>query len=149
MSYSTQVDLLLQLDNTTLINLTNDVGSGIVESNVVSQAISDADALIDSYLSSLYAVPLATVPVIIKNISVDIAIYNLYSRRMDTLPDVRKDRFVSAIKYLQRIADSKMSLPDISVSGTSELIAATTVKTDRAFTIGKTSDNSVGTLDDY
>lgn len=147
MSYSTKADILLQLDSGTLINLTDDIGSGNVDDNVVNQAIANADALIDSYIGSIYAVPLSTVPTVIKNVSVDIAIYNLYSRRTDTLPDIRKDRFTNAMKFLQDIADNKVSLAGVTVS--SESILVNTVKSDRAFTIGKKSDGSVGTLDYY
>ena len=149
MAYSTEADILLQIDKETLINLTDDVDSGSINDDVVNQAISDADALIDSYIGSNYTVPLTMVPQIIKTISVDIAIYNLYSRRMDTMPDVRKDRFKNALKYLQDIANSKISLPGGSTSPSNAVIRVNTNKMDRAFTIGKRSDSSVGTLDEY
>ena len=147
MSYSTKANILLQLDSDTLTNLTDDTDSGTANDDVVNQAIADADALIDSYVGSSYAVPLTTIPAIIKNISVDIAIYNLYSRRTDTIPDIRKDRFTNALKYLQDISNGKIALPGDAIA--SESIRVTTVKSDRAFTIGKDSDGSVGTLDDY
>ncbi len=147
MSYSAENDILLRLDEETLINLTDDAGTGTANTAVVIQAITDADALIDSYVGSVYAVPLTTVPDIVKEISVDIAIYNLYSRRTDTIPDIRKDRFNNAIKYLQDIAGSKISLQGLTIS--SGAIYVNTVKSDRAFTIGKDSDGSIGTLDDY
>ena len=149
MTYSTEADILLQIDKETLINLTDDADSGSINDDVVNQAISDADALIDSYIGSNYTVPLTTVPQIIKTISVDIAIYNLYSRRMDTMPDVRKDRFKNALKYLQDIANSKISLPGGSTSPSNAVIRVNTNKMDRAFTIGKRSNGSVGTLDEY
>ena len=147
MSYSTKDDILLQIDEETLINLTDDDDSGTIDDNVVNRAIADADALIDSYLSSRYAIPLLSAPAIIKNISVDIAIYNLYSRRTDTIPDIRKDRFTNALKYLQDITNGKIALQGGNI--VSESIRVTTVKSDRAVTIGKESDGSIGTLDDY
>lgn len=145
--YCTQTDILLQIDQTTLMNLTDDTGSEIVDSDILTRAIDDADATIDSYISAVYATPLVVVPDTIRKLSVDMSIYNLYARRSDTLPDVRKDRQSAAIKMLIRIADNTISL---SVATLTDVDAAvTTDPVDRIFSMGKASDNSAGTLDDY
>lgn len=111
MPYCTKVDLLKQINEQTLIELTDDaVPPENVQDEVVERAITDADGTIDSYCKGHYAVPLATAPAKIQAISVDIAIYNIYSRRGDSAPDIRKDRFKDAIRFLERVADGKIIL---------------------------------------
>lgn len=110
MSYSAQTDILNQLDEETLIQLTDDPGYGEVDDDVVDRAIADADATIDSYCQGRYVLPLSPVPAKVRMVSVDIAIYNLYSRRGDTAPDVRKDRHKEAIRWLEKVAEGKVEL---------------------------------------
>lgn len=109
MAYSIQDDILNQLDEDTLIQLTDDEGVGSVDATVVARAIADADATIDAYCQSRYTVPLDPVPDKIRQVSVDIAIYNLYSRRRGA-PDDRKDRHKEAIRFLERVGEGKIGL---------------------------------------
>jgi phage gp36-like protein len=110
MAYSAQDDILDQLDEAILIQLTDDEGTGSVNADRVAQAIADADAEIDGYLASRHQVPLDPVPENIRKYSVDIAIYNLFSRRADTLPDTRKERYQAAVRYLEKVAEGKWTL---------------------------------------
>ncbi len=149
MAYSTQTDLLEQIPEDELIQLTDDADAGAVDADAVTRAIADADAEIDGYCGSRYGVPFASTPVMIRKISVDIAIYNLYARRMGA-PEDRKERYDNAIRFLRDVSKGVISLggdapdmdddagPDISV-----------VKSDRIFTRGRDSDSSSGTLDNY
>ena len=54
--------------------------------------------------------PFATVPGIVKKISVDIAIYNLYSRRVEVIPETRADRYKNAIRQLEGISKGVISI---------------------------------------
>ena len=110
MPYCTQDDILQQLDEDTLVQLTDDVGIGSVDADVVTRAISDADATIDAYCQGRYSVPLDPVPGMIRKISVDISIYNLYSRRVDEVPDSRLERYKNAIRFLEKVAAGQISL---------------------------------------
>jgi len=109
MPYSIQDDILEQIDESILIQLTDPDGAAIDE-DVVTRAIEDADATIDSYCQGRYTVPLSPVPDKIRQISVDIAMYNLFSRRGDAAPEVRKDRHKEAIRFLERVSDGKITL---------------------------------------
>lgn len=109
MAYSTQDDILEQIDEAVLIQLTDPDGAAI-DADVVTRAIEDADATIDSYCQGRYTVPLSPVPDKIRQISVDIAIYNLFSRRGDAAPEVRKDRHKEAVRFLERVSDGKIKL---------------------------------------
>lgn len=110
MAYCTQDDILQQLDEDTLVQLTDDEGTGSVDTDVVTRAISDADATIDAYCQGRYSVPLEPVPAIIRKTGVDISIYNLYSRRADSVPENRLERYKNAVRFLEKVAAGQISL---------------------------------------
>jgi len=110
MSYSAKADVLEQLDEDTLVQLTDDDGVGSIDNDKVTRAISSADATIDSYCQGRYTIPLSPVPDKIRDISVDIVIYNLFSRRDDTMPETRKDRHKEAIRFLEKVSEGKIEL---------------------------------------
>ena len=151
MDYSTQTDLEEQLSNAELIEFTDDAGSGSVDTSVVARAIADADAEIDSYCGSRYPTPFSPVPVIVRKYSVDMAIYHLCSRRaVLKLPEERKARYDNAIRFLRDVSRGLISLgADAPAEPSAGLPQATRTKDDRIFTLGKTSDGSAGTLDNY
>jgi phage gp36-like protein len=94
-----------------------------VDEDVVTRAIADADAEIDSYCGVRYSVPFATVPEVIRKFSVDIAVYNLYARRKGA-PDDRKARYDNAIRFLKDVAKNLASLgeddPDSTPAGSNK-----------------------------
>lgn len=150
MAYSAQSDLEEQISEDELVQLTDDAGSASVDSSVITRAVADADAEIDSYCGSRYTVPFSPVPVIIRKFSVDMAIYNLFSRRSLKIPEERQKRYENAIRFLRDLAKGLISLGADSPSEPSDgLPQATRTKADRAFSLGKTSDGSVGSLDNY
>lgn len=99
-----------QLSETTVIQLTDDEQLDVVNSDRVDEAISSADAIIDGYCSGRYVVPFAPAPAIIAKCSLDMAIYNLYARRVETMPEVRDKNYANAIKLLQSIAKGEVLL---------------------------------------
>ncbi len=109
MAYSAQADILEQLPAATLIELTDDAGAGAVDADAVTRAIADADATIDAYAQARYSVPLSATPDKIRQVSVDLAIYNLFSR-LDSVPEVRADRKKDAVRFLERLSDGKIDL---------------------------------------
>lgn len=110
MPYSTIDDFTGRITETELIALTDEAGAGEVDTTAVSKAIADADEEIDGYLGTRLPLPLSTVPSILKKYSVDIAIYNLYTLRQDSIPDIRRDRYKNAIAFLAKVAEGKISL---------------------------------------
>lgn len=109
MGYCTQDDVLDQLSEAQLIQCTDDNDTGSVDAAKVAQAIADADGEIDGYVGARYAVPLSPVPAIILKLAVDIAIYNLFSRR-DEVPENRAERYKNAIRFLEQVAKGGISL---------------------------------------
>lgn len=137
--YSTLDDIKKLLPEETIIQLTDDGNLGEVYQGHVDEAIAQADAEINSYCGTKYSVPFATVPDIVKKISVDIAIYNLYSRRVEEIPETRADRYKNAIKQLEGIAKGLISIgedpaPAASTQGSPEV---NKTENDRIFTRDK------------
>lgn len=147
MSYCTQTDILLQIPEAIIARLTDDSASlsPSIDSDKVTRAIADADALIDSYCESSYTVPFETVPDLIRKISVDLSIYNLYSRK-ESIPAERKERHTTALTLLDEVATLARHVKDSIMP-----IKYKLTEEDLIFTRGKESDDSVGegSLDDW
>lgn len=112
MAYSTLKDIVKVIPEDTIIQLTDDAASGSVETPRVDEAIAQADDEINIYIGVKYTVPLSSpVPPIIRGISCDIAIYKLYKRRVEEIPETRLITYRDAIKVLKEIRDGKMPLP--------------------------------------
>lgn len=152
MPYCTLDDLKEQLSETDLISLTDDEDAGQIDTSVTDRAIADADAEIDGYCRKRYALPFDPVANLIRKLSVDIALYNLYCRPGRVLPDERKDRYENAIKTLEYIADGTIQLgTDLAEqsTGDADLPQVSTKTTDRVFTRDLKSNSSMGTLDNF
>jgi phage gp36-like protein len=102
MAYCTADDLLQMIPASELAALTTESGD-VADAEIVNGAISKADAEIDSYLGSRYAAPLSPVPAQMQALSVDLALYHLYSRR-SIVPPVRKDKYEAAVAWLRQVA---------------------------------------------
>lgn len=108
--YSILDDIKKLIPEEVLIQLTDDESLGTVNAGRITEAIAQADSEIDSYCGGRYSVPFATAPGIVKKISVDIAIYNLYSRRVEVIPETRADRYKNAIRQLEGISKGTISI---------------------------------------
>jgi len=110
MPYSTVDDIKKMLPEEIIVQLTDDEASGSLNAARAEEAISQADAEIDSYLGGRYSVPLASAPEIVRKLSVDIAIYNLYSRLVSEAPAARAERYRAAVRQLEAISAGRASL---------------------------------------
>lgn len=149
MAYCTQVDILDQISETELIALSDDESTGDINPDIVDRAIADADAEIDPYLMAKYTLPLTSGLDIIRKLSVDIAIYNLFGRRSNPMPENRDRRYNAAIAMLTHLAKGTIALGDSQPAPlTDGGPKASRPKTDRIFTTGASSSGA-GTLDNY
>ncbi len=108
MPYCTQADLLKMIPEKELAELTAESGD-TPDDEVVAEAIAKADGEIDSYAGVRYQVPLLPVTSQVKALSVDLAIYHLYSRR-SVVPAVRRQRFEAALAFLRAVAEGQAVL---------------------------------------
>ena len=111
MAYCTQNDLLTMIPLKELAELTADSGD-TPDSQVVDEAISRADAEIDSYLGMRHTLPLTTLPDQVKGLSIDMALYHLYSRR-SVAPTVRRQKYEAAISFLKLVAEGEAVVEDV------------------------------------
>ena len=150
MPYATIDDILKQLPEATLIELTDDDDDGVVVVETVTRAIEDADEEIDSFLAVRYSLPFSTAPRLARKFSVDIAVCNLYARRPGTIPDERAKNCDRAREMLEKIAggDLRLDVPEPAEDADTG-VHVTTSKSDRIFSMGRTSDGSAGTLDNF
>ena len=137
MAYCTKTDIEKMLPSADVTDFTDDEGTGAQVSTRVSEAIAQADAEIDSYCGGRYSVPFSSVPDIVKKCSVDIAIYNLYSRRVETIPETRSERYKNAIRQLEGIAKGIISIgedPEPTASTGASYAECNKTESDRIFT---------------
>lgn len=114
MAYCTQADIEKLIPSDAVTQLTDDEGTGTSVATRVAEAIAQADSDIDALCASRYTVPFpAPAPDIIRKLSVDIAIYNLYSRKLETIPETRAARYKNAVRQLEGINKG-----NITVNGT-------------------------------
>lgn len=118
-----------------------DVTDGSYDANHVAvlrinEQITAADDEIDSYLRGRYDLPLASVPGRIKQISKDIAIYNLYKRRQrDSMPDSIVAIYKERLKELDKIRSGGIDLgvESTEVKSSSGVFKTNKKSTDKVF----------------
>jgi phage gp36-like protein len=105
-----------------LAQLTAEEGE-VPDPQVVAEAVARADAEIDSYLALRYPVPLVPTPGRVKALSVDLALYHLYSRR-GLAPEVRRRRYADAVAFLRQVAAGQAVLDGAGGEAPEEITGA-------------------------
>ena len=119
--YCTLEDIKGHVPERRLVELTDDLNpndEGSIVEAVVAKAIDEAATLVDAYIGKRYALPLPSVPPVLRMVAVDLSIYNLYERltEMD-VSDGMKLRYNNAVALLKQIAsgDLPLGLPEPEV----------------------------------
>lgn len=107
MPYTTLTDLVQRFGAAELIQQTDLTGSGELDPVAVSNAITDAAALIDGYLSGRYSLPLSVTPPLLVMLCCDLARYALY---VDAAPEIIEKRRDQAVATLRDIAAGRVQL---------------------------------------
>ena len=116
--YSTYSDLVKASSENDIIQLSDDNHDRASDAGVVEEAISKADAIIDSYVGGRYRVPLTEVPRTIGDISAQLAIYFLYERRhRANMPPSIMEIYKNLIARLKDIHEGRISLPIAEIGG--------------------------------
>lgn len=108
-SYAVLADVQDMVDSDELVRLTDDAGSGTEDETLITSQLEKASAEMDGYLGAVYPLPLASPPVILTSICVDIAVFNMYARRQGP-PEHWAARHKNAIAFLTKVAEGKISL---------------------------------------
>lgn len=95
-----------------LIQLTDDtIPPAAINVANVDKAIARADELIDGYLRGRYTLPLSSVSGLIRDLAVDIVVYNLFKRRKkNKMPEAVSDDYKNALKILENIQKGTIAI---------------------------------------
>ncbi len=117
MAYATQADLVpLRMTVKDLTELTDDDNTGTINADIVTAALEEASGRVESYCRMRYVTPLQQSDDV-KALTLDVAIYLLFSRRRETgVNETVQQRFDQAISFLKDIAAAKASLDQPSTS---------------------------------
>ena len=109
MPYSAIDNLLPLLPEATLIKLSNDEsGATAIDTANIAAAIAQADLTIDGYVGVQRQVPLDPVPGLIRIISANLAVYNLYRRR-NQVPEIWESQYKADVAVLVKISTGQIS----------------------------------------
>ncbi|MEE2916658.1 MAG: DUF1320 domain-containing protein [Pseudomonadota bacterium] len=130
MTYATLAGLTDRFGLDLIVQLTDRaaVPTGLVDAAVMARALADADAVIDASLAVRYRLPLDSVPAIVVDIALSIAIYKLHRFAPD--PKI-KDDYDQALRDLREIAAGTKRLDVAGIAPVSSG-AGGVVTTDRA-----------------
>lgn len=107
--YCTVQDIVDDLTEKVVAQLSNDEEPNVVNDEIVSKYISDVTQIIDGYLRGRYELPIINEHSILKKICIDIVKYELYKRRgkvFDNIQNFYKD----GIATLEKIQKGMITL---------------------------------------
>ena len=141
MGYATVQNMIERFSEKEMAQLSDRVGRGEnVDASVVQAKLADADAEIDGYLQTRYALPLASVPPRLVAVACDLARYHLYDDRATEQVTIR---YKDAITYLRLLAKGEVTLAPAPGDDTPAAGSAGTPMfdaPDRVFTAGSLKD---------
>lgn len=117
MGYCFKSDILNEISEEKLAQLTDDAGGQSVNDDIVTWAIEKAAGKIDSYQSKKFQTPLVPpIPTSIVGINVSLALYYLHYRRaadVGAINEVIKSQYDDDCAWLDKVSQGKVSLgPD-------------------------------------
>ena len=134
MAYSTLADLTARYGQALLVQISDraDAPTGEVDEALITQAIANADAVIDGFLLGRYQLPLASTPGLVADWSQRIAIYKAHGQNVDQKISADYD---AAMRELGQVASGAIRLAiagaEPTGSGAAGVIAT---DTERVFT---------------
>ncbi len=129
MAYTSISDLLLEFSIQELAKLSGDNSNTTINENRINLFCDLAAAEIDANLFTLYNLPFATTPQIIKNISYELTVYFIYSSyyKNSEIPDQIKWRRINANSLLKLIKKGEIIIN--SYLPKSRIISRNTIET--------------------
>lgn len=137
MPYCTLLDITSTITADDVLQLTDDEGTGSINTSRVDEAIAKADGLILAFTGGAVPDP---IPEIIRQISVELSIYHLHKRRFAlNMPESIDKGYSRSIDLLKQIQSGKISIgvPEADQAVVSGQYATNKTSDDRLF--GKTT----------
>lgn len=107
MAYLTKDLMIKYFGEAEIIQLTDRLNSGVIDEDVLGQAMTTAEAEADSYIGTVYSLPLPSTPPTLPAFVADIARYKLFANQPSETVQQRYDR---AINWLRDVAKGIVSL---------------------------------------
>ncbi len=107
MPYCTKQDMIDRFGQSELVDLTDRADLGVIDDTVLTRAIDDASAEIDSYLSGRYELPLDNVPSVLVRFACNMARYHLYDEGASEQVNKNYD---GAVKFLRAVSKGDASI---------------------------------------
>ena len=108
--YATLDDLLAEVPETELVQLTDDEGTGVMSVPRIETALRSAAITVDGYVAAKYRTGALPVPPLLVELSRDIARYKLY--RTSQAPERIEKAHDRALTQLAQIASGRIKLDD-------------------------------------
>lgn len=148
MPYCTVTDLKSELSEAELIELTDDDSAGVVGTTIINDMIAKSDAKIDFNCGQQVDVPFSPTPPIVKEWSKTLTVYHLFLRKQ-AVPQKIEDAAKEIFDILKLIAKGSASIPGVASGDEGGEPRTSGTADDRIITMGKKSDGSSGSLDNY
>ncbi|HCT7632566.1 TPA: DUF1320 family protein [Citrobacter koseri] len=107
--YATRDDMVKAFGEKECVSLTDREFTGEIDDGVLNNALAQASAEIDGYLCGRYPVPWTDTPRVLTGRCCDIARYQLCGAGTQMTEEIRV-RYEDAIRFLERVADGRISL---------------------------------------
>jgi phage gp36-like protein len=130
--YCDKGDLVARFGEEELRQLTDEASGAAISDADVSAACDEASSQIDLYLGRRYAVPLTTIPSIVKQWACALARLTLWGNRAGEGTTVRVNAD-DAMAVIRDVATGKASLPGQSATTTAAVVAAAVTERTSAF----------------
>lgn len=108
-NYTDQAAIVKAIGTERVIQLTDFAHTGAIDADVVTEAIADAEGLVDSYVRKVFETPLSPVPPIIAAIARKLAIYTLHTNR-DVVSEAKRLEQEDRLTWLKYLAEGKVDL---------------------------------------
>ena len=110
--YLSPEELLAFMPGKSVAQLTNDDPKAEkADMAKVQEAVRAAEELADGYLRGRYALPLSTVPTLLRDVVRTIARFKLYERRPESkMPDTVLETYKASVKTLEQIRSGRITL---------------------------------------
>lgn len=109
MPYISQQEIIDSIGESDFVLLADRDCDGDVDAAVVARAIAAAESEVSSYVGQRYALPLATTPPILIQVTIDVAVYRL-ADTPDKMTDERRRRYEDARGWLTKLAHGTVRL---------------------------------------
>lgn len=110
MNYITINDLLIEFNAQELAKLTGDSTGNHINTNRIELAIKQAQSEVDAYLSFNYNLPLSNVPDLIKYLTYELTVYNIYSQyyKNSEITEQVKWRRLNSLSILKQLKNNEI-----------------------------------------